>query len=48
MKNLSVQIDEELFKAVKIKTATLDISLKEYIVNLIKADLKINNKKDDT
>lgn len=48
MKNLSVSIDEELFRKIKVKTATLGISLKEYILGLIEEDFEKEQKESDT
>lgn len=44
MKRIGVTIDLALFKRVKIKCVENDISLTEYIINLIKKDL--DTKKD--
>lgn len=38
--SMTIRIDEELHKQAKIKATIEGISLKEYILNLIKEDLK--------
>ena len=48
MKSLTVQLDEDMFREVKIKTAKLGISLREYITQLILADLEQDKEKSDT
>lgn len=47
MKNLSVQIEEEVFRLVKIKTARLGISLKDYVLKLIRDDLEKDKENSD-
>lgn len=44
MKRIGVMVELDLFKQVKIRCIELDISLTEYIINLIKKDLE--TKKD--
>lgn len=39
-KTLTIRINEELHKKIKVKTAKKQISLKDYITNLIENDLK--------
>ncbi len=48
MKNLSVQVDEEFFRQVKITATKKDMSLKDYIIGLIKKDLDEEQKESDT
>lgn len=38
-KTINFKIDAELYKKIKIKIAKEDISLKQYMLNLIKKDL---------
>ncbi len=39
-KAINFKIDAELYKKIKIKIAEEDISLKQYMINLIKKDLE--------
>lgn len=39
-KTITIRISEELHKDVKIKIARSGVTLKDYLVNLIKEDLK--------
>jgi len=39
-KNIGIKVDDEFYKQIKVKIAQDGISLKEYILKLIKADLK--------
>lgn len=39
-RNIGFKVDEEFYKQIKIKIATEGITLKDYIVNLIKKDLE--------
>ena len=39
-KAINFKIDAELYKKIKIKIAEEDISLKQYMINLIKNDLE--------
>ena len=39
-KAINFKIDGELYKKIKIKIAEEDISLKQYMINLIKKDLE--------
>ena len=48
MKNLSVVVDDELFRKVKIKAAENDLTLREYVTALILADLEKDKEKSDT
>ena len=41
-RNLSIRVDDELFKKIKVKIATLDKTLKEYLLELIHKDLDEN------
>jgi predicted DNA binding CopG/RHH family protein len=38
-KAINIKVDEELYKQVKIKVATEDITIKDYIIKLIQQDL---------
>lgn len=40
MKRLTIELDKELFAKIKIYCAEHDISIKDYITNLIINDLK--------
>ena len=44
MKRIGCMIEHDLFKKVKLKCLELDISITEYLTNLIKKDLE--TKKD--
>lgn len=39
-KNLTVNMDEQLYKKVKVYCAINDIKIKDYIIELIKKDLE--------
>lgn len=39
-KAINFKVDAELYKKIKIKIAQEDISLKQYMINLIKKDLE--------
>ena len=39
-KNIGIKIDADLYKKIKIKIAQEDITLKDYILNLIQKDLE--------
>lgn len=41
-KTITIRIDEELHKKIKIKIAHKGITLKQYIVDLINEDFKAN------
>lgn len=47
-KNLAIIIDEEIFRAVKVKIAKQDLTLREYITSLVLADLEKDKEKSDT
>jgi len=38
-KNIAIRVDEELFKKVKVRLAEQGLTMKDYIINLIKKDL---------
>lgn len=38
-KAINIKVNEELYKKVKIKVATEDITIKDYIIKLIQQDL---------
>lgn len=40
MKSLTIRMDDELHKQVKIKTAVDGITIQDYILNLVKKDLE--------
>lgn len=42
-KAINFKIDSEIYKQIKIKTVIEDITIKQYILNLIKNDLKKEN-----
>lgn len=42
-KGINIKVDEELYKEIKFRALELDKTLKDYILDLIKEDLK--NKK---
>ena len=48
MKNLSVRVDEDTFRTIKIKAVKQDLSLREYVLRLIMADLEKDKEKSDT
>lgn len=39
MKAINFKVDAELYKLVKLKALELDMTLKDYIISLIKKDL---------
>lgn len=39
-KTINIKVDETLYKEVKLKTLELDMTLKAYIIDLIKKDLQ--------
>lgn len=39
-KAINIKVDEQLYKQVKIKVATDDITIKDYIIKLVEQDLK--------
>jgi len=39
-KAINIKIDEQLYKQIRIKVATDDITIKDYIINLVEKDLK--------
>jgi predicted DNA binding CopG/RHH family protein len=41
-KAINIKVDEQLYKQVKIKVATEDITIKDYIIKLIQKDLNEN------
>lgn len=43
-RNLSIRVDDELFKRIKIIVATEGITLKEYLLELIMKDLERREK----
>lgn len=48
MKNLAIQISDELSRKVKIVVAQRGMTLRGYITKLIEADLKKEQKESDT
>lgn len=40
MKNVSFELDEATHLKLKIKCATLDVHIKDYVAELVKQDLK--------
>lgn len=42
--SMTIKLDEELHKQIKIKAAMEGITLKEYVLGLIKEDLEKTNK----
>ncbi len=44
IKNIAFQVDDELHKRIKLQSTKEDKSIKEYIVELIKEDLKKKEK----
>lgn len=40
MKRVVVEMDEKLHKEIKIKCFNTDVTMKDYVLNLIKKDLK--------
>ena len=45
IKNISFQIDDEFHKNIKIQATKEDLTIKDYIIELIKKDLKTSNVK---
>ena len=43
-KTIAIRVDEELHREIRLRTADLNITLKDYIVSLVKQDLKSKNK----
>ena len=41
-KTITIRIDEEQHRAIKVAAANYGITVKEYILNLVKEDLKHN------
>ncbi len=41
-KTITIRIDEELHRKIKIKIANESVTLKDYVVDLIKKDLNSN------
>lgn len=48
MKTLTIQVSEELAKAVKIEALKRDMTLREYIANLLEKSLEKEKEKGDT
>lgn len=48
LKSLAIQVDEVLFRKIKIKLARADITLKDYILGLIEEDFEKEKEKSDT
>lgn len=49
MKNLTIQVEEELFRKIKIKLARNGMTMRDYILGLIEEDFnKTQKEKDDT
>lgn len=44
-KAINFKVSAELYKQVKMKSVELGISMKEYLIQLIKQDLKISKEK---
>ena len=44
MKKLFIEIEDELHKQIKVKTAKIEQSIKDYIVKLVEEDLKKKKK----
>lgn len=44
-KAINFKVDAELYKLIKMKALELDITMKEYLIQLIKKDLEIGEKK---
>jgi predicted DNA binding CopG/RHH family protein len=38
-KTITIRVDEDMYKKIKVKVATQGITLKEYILKLIKEDM---------
>lgn len=45
MKAINFKVDSELYKQIKIRALELDMTLKDYIVSLVRKDLNIESKK---
>lgn len=41
-RNIGFKVDDEFYKEIKVRIAKKGITLKEYVVNLIKEDLEKN------
>lgn len=41
-KAINIKIDDQLYKQIKIKVATEDLTIKDYIIKLVEKDLKEN------
>lgn len=39
-KGINIKVDEELYKEIKFRVLELDKTLKDYIIDLVKKDLK--------
>lgn len=39
-KGINIKVDEELYKEIKFRALELDKTLKDYIIDLVKKDLK--------
>lgn len=44
-KAINFKVDAELYKQIKIRALELDITMKEYLIQLIKQDLENSTKK---
>ncbi len=44
-KAINFKVDAELYKQIKMKALELDITMKEYLIRLIKKDLEISKEK---
>ena len=47
MRRLGMMVDAELYKAAKIRALELDITLTEYMTNLIREDIGKNVQKEN-
>lgn len=45
MKSITLRLEDELHKQIKLKTVQEETTIQEYIVSLIKKDMKIKDKK---
>lgn len=45
MKGINIKVEADLYKQIKVRALELDITLKEYLIRLIKKDLKIEEQK---
>ena len=43
-KAINLKVDEDFYKQIKVKIALEGITLKDYVIGLIKADLEKNQK----